>query len=61
MRDLLIYEMRDELDHGSAHRLVVALVTPTELHHHPLDDSLPVFWQLCIDYGRQRGMNLLKI
>lgn len=58
MRDLLVDEMSDKLDHGCTNGFVVAFIAPPELHHDPLHNSLTILWKLGVDDGSEGCVNL---
>lgn len=57
MSDLLIDEMRNELDDRKKLGLVVALVRPLELENDSLQQEKTNLWELGIDHSDQGGKN----
>jgi hypothetical protein len=58
VRDLLVDEMSDELDHGCTNGLVVTFIAPSELHHYPLHNGLAIFGKLGVDDRNEGCVNL---
>jgi hypothetical protein len=58
VRDLLVDEMSDELDHGCTNGLVITFIAPSELHHDPLHNGLAIFGKLGVDDRDEGCVNL---